>query len=92
MRNIDLVGDFDWSCTRIRSAKTYGDPVQSEFVPLQIDLSDLMDLPAVLVVLSIDVLVLGFTDGEPDVISRTNVPSRYPVVRLDKLFLVQDSR
>jgi hypothetical protein len=90
--NIDLVGDFDWSCTRIRSAKTYGDPVQPEFVPLQIDLSDLMDLPAVLVVLSIDVLVLGFTDGEPDVISRTNVPSRYPVVRLDKLFLVQDSR
>lgn len=51
-----------------------------------------MDLPTVLVVLSIDVLVLGFTDGETDVISCTNVPSRYPVVRLDKLFLVQDSR
>lgn len=51
-----------------------------------------MDFPAVLVVLSIDVLVLGFTDGETDVIACANVPSRYPVVRLDKLFLVQDSR
>lgn len=51
-----------------------------------------MDLPTVLVVLTIDVLVLGFTDGETDIVSLTDVPPGYPVARLDKLFLVQDPR
>jgi hypothetical protein len=74
------------------TTRTHGNPVQPEYVPLEIDLSDLMDLPPGLVVLAIDVLVLGFTDGQTDIVALTDVPPGYPIVRLDKLFPVQDAR